>query len=127
MRKGYVKKSFGKNGDATLTLTRRGKWEAYIRFGSNDVLEKKWDGMWRVVVFDVPQDKNKLRAELRRAMSLFGFRMLQQSVWVYPHACDDFIALLKSHLDVSQNVLYMKVVYIENDRHLRSEFKVSEK
>lgn len=125
IRKGYVKKRFDKNGEVTLTLTQRGKWEAYIRFGSNDVLEKNWDGIWRVVVFDIPQDKNKLRKELRRAMSLFGFRMLQQSVWVYPYACDDFVSLLKSHLGVSHNVLYMKVSYIENDKHLRAEFKVS--
>jgi phenylacetic acid degradation operon negative regulatory protein len=87
--------------------------------GSNKMV---WDGIWRVVVFDVPNEKTKVRNELRRAMKLYGFKLLQRSVWVYPYKCNDFTALLKSHLGTSNDVLYMEVKYIENDRLLRKEF-----
>jgi phenylacetic acid degradation operon negative regulatory protein len=119
-----VKKTISPQGDIKLQLTRKGKWEAFLRFGSQDALKKEWDGTWRVVIFDVPKTKDKIRSELRRAMKLYGFVMLQQSVWVYPYACDDFVVLLKEHLDVSHDVLYMKVAYIENDQHLQKEFKL---
>lgn len=122
IRSGLVEKNISKNGAVTLQLTRKGKWEALLRSKSFDTKKEKWDSMWRVVIFDVPQTKNKLRHELRRAMKLYGFKMLQQSVWVYPHACDDFVEILKKHLGVSNDVLYMKVAFIENDKHLRREF-----
>ena len=125
VRTGLVKRSISKEGKVQLSLTTKGKWEAFLRQAEfKDAKDKKWNGVWRVVIFDVPVTKNKLRRELRRAMMLYGFKMLQQSVWVYPYACDDFIALLKAHLGVANDVLYMKVSYIENDKHLKKEFGI---
>ncbi len=124
VRSGLLKMQIGSQGKMKLELTRKGKWEAFLRYKSQDTVKDKWDGIWRVVIFDVPISKNKIRRELRRAMLLFGFKMLQQSVWVYPHACDDFITLLKTNLGVSNDVLYMKVRHIENDIHLRKEFNL---
>lgn len=122
IKKGLVKRTVRKDGEIILELTRKGKWEALLRTPSFDTKRPKWDTLWRVVIFDVPQSKNKIRHELRRAMKLYGFRMLQQSVWVYPHPCDDFVGVLKKHLGVSNDVLYMKVAFIENDTYLRKEF-----
>jgi phenylacetic acid degradation operon negative regulatory protein len=121
---GLVRKHTNRNGVVELELTQRGKWETFIRFRSKDTKTKNWDGLWRVVIFDVPVEKNKLRRELRRGMVLYGFKILQKSVWVYPYACDDFVALIKTHLGITNDVLYMKVEYIENDKHLRKEFSI---
>lgn len=125
VRSGLMRKNITKNGSVQLELTQKGRWESLLRSKSFDTKKQVWDKLWRVVIFDVPQEKNKMRRELRRAMKLYGFKMLQQSVWVYPHACDDFVGVLKSHLGVSNDVLYMKVAFIENDRHLRREFQIS--
>ncbi len=122
IKKGVLKKVTDSSGNEKLELTKRGRWEAALRFTSQDRKQTKWDGVWRVVIFDVPQSKAKERGELRRAMRFFGFKLLQKSVWVYPFACDDFITLLKDHFGVSRDVLYMKVSHIENDKHLRREF-----
>ncbi len=125
IRSGLVKRTIKKDGTIQLEITRRGKWEALLRNSHNiETKQKKWDQVWRVVVFDVPISKNKLRRELRRAMNMYGFKILQQSVWVYPYPCDDFITILKTHLGVSNDVLYMKVGYIENDTQLRNEFGI---
>jgi CRISPR-associated endonuclease Cas2 len=124
VKAGLVSEKISKSGTVTLELTQKGKWEALLRTKSLDTKKEKWDMLWRVIVFDVPQTKSKLRYELRRAVKLYGFKMLQQSVWVYPYACDDFIGVLKKHLGVSNDVLYMKVSFIENDKHLRNEFKL---
>lgn len=124
IRSGVLKRSINAQGEEVLEITHKGKWEALIRFGSQDTRKEVWDSMWRVVVFDIPSRKNDIRVALRRAMKMYGFVMLQQSVWVYPYACDDFVALLKDHLGVSNDVLYMKVATIENDRALRKEFSL---
>jgi len=44
--------------------------------------ESEWDGRLRIVIFDVPLDKGKVRKALRRKLKEWGFKMWQQSVWI---------------------------------------------
>jgi len=85
---------------------------------------KRWDKRWRVVVFDIPEYRRNVRDSLRSMMRGFGFYRLQDSVWVYPHDCEDVIALLKAELKTGASVLYMIVERIENDQHLKEYFLV---
>ncbi len=84
--------------------------------------KKRWNGRWRVVIFDVPERRRKTRDRLREIMERIGFARLQDSVWVFPYDCEDFIALLKAELKIGTAVLYMVVEEIENDKHLRAHF-----
>jgi len=112
-----------RNGVPSVELTLRGRWEAGIR-GLDRGANAPWDHVWRIIIFDIPVSKNNLRWELRRAVTLYGFRQLQKSVWVYPFPCEDFITLVKKYLDVRGEVLYMTANYIENDGELRRDFNV---
>jgi DNA-binding transcriptional regulator PaaX len=126
IRQGLLKKTVSKNGTVHLELTRKGRWEAFLRAPKESREKRKgWDKQWRIIIFDVPQAKTKVRDELRRGVQMYGFKQLQQSVWVYPYACDNFVKILKEHLGVASDVLYMKVSYIENERHLRREFNLT--
>jgi len=49
-----------------------------------------WDGIWRLVVFDVPETSTALRTRLRRRLREFRFGWLQNSVWIFPHPVDAF-------------------------------------
>lgn len=84
--------------------------------------KKKWDGRWRMVIFDVPEKRRKIRNRLCATMREVGFVRLQDSVWVYPYDCEDFIALLKVELKIGKDVLYVIVDTIEHDRSIRDIF-----
>lgn len=75
-----------------------------------------------MVVFDVPERQSRVRARLRAVMREIGFVRLQDSVWVYPYDCEDFITLLKAELKMGKNVLYAIVDTIEQDKNLRQQF-----
>ncbi len=125
VRLGLLKKIINEKGEVALELTKRGRWEAMLRHGLFTQKKKiRWDGVWRVIIFDVSNDKNHIRDDLRRAVQMYGFKLLQRSVWVYPHECDDFIMVLKSNLGIGDEVLYMKVTYLEGDRELKKEFSL---
>jgi len=87
--------------------------------------KRKWDGRWRMVVFDVPERRRKVRTRLCAIMREIGFVRLQDSVWVYPYDCEDFIALLKVELKIGKDVLYAIVDTIEHDKNLRQHFNLS--
>jgi|SRR3989338_10471971 len=85
-------------------------------------MRKRWDGRWRVLIFDVPEFRKTTRDKMRRTLTSVGFVQLQKSVWVYPHDCEDVIVLLKAELKIGKDVLYLIVDELENDKWLRREF-----
>lgn len=103
-------------GEKTLRL-----WEiADYKFNK----PKHWDKKWRVVIFDIPEKKKKVRDQVRNLFVTAGFERLQDSVWVYPYDCENIIGLLKTDLGIGKDLLYMIVDEIENDKHLKEVFKL---
>jgi len=84
----------------------------------------KWDGKWRVLIFDIPERQRELRDKVRNTLKTVGFKQLQQSVWIYPFDCEDFITLLKMDFKIGKNLLYLVAEALEYDRHLRDYFEV---
>ena len=121
---GLVKRTYSKDGEHRLELTRRGKWEAGIRSALPGQKKKKWDGKWRVVIFDVPNTKTNMRIELTRGMRMYGFELLQKSVWIYPYDCNDFVKILREHLDLKENVTHLTTNSFEGDEKYRKKFEI---
>jgi phenylacetic acid degradation operon negative regulatory protein len=46
--------------------------------------KRHWDGQWRMILFDVPQNQASARVRLRRSLAERGFGYLQNSVWITP-------------------------------------------
>jgi len=84
-----------------------------------------WDGKWRVLIFDIREKRRNTRAELRRLLTGAGFVRLQDSVWVYPYPCDEFVALVRAHLSSGVGELRFFVAEaLESDRALREHFRL---
>ncbi len=44
-----------------------------------------WDGCWHLVTYSIPEEQRDARDRFRGALSLSGFGMLTNAVWVSPH------------------------------------------
>lgn len=77
--KGYIELTKDDEGKILMKLTGKGRQEIRIK----EILKnKKWDGKWRVVVFDIPEKHKKLRHGLRWKLREWEFTPWQKSVWV---------------------------------------------
>lgn len=85
---------------------------------------KKWDHRYRLVIFDIPEKRKQVREYLRFEMQDIGFLRIQDSVWVYPHDCEEFVTLLKADLRIGKDILYAVVEEIENDPRIRKHFNL---
>lgn len=65
-------------GKLILKLTDAGR-TAYL-LGNDNV--DNWDGKWRIVIFDIPEQKRLIRDLFRRNLKKWGFKHLQKSVWI---------------------------------------------
>jgi len=73
----------------------------------------RWDGIWRIVIFDVPNAKSYNRLVFSKKLKELGFRMIQRSVWAYAHECRKEINLLKKFYDIKNSVIYIEAKHIE--------------
>jgi phenylacetic acid degradation operon negative regulatory protein len=76
-----------------IRLTETGRLHA---LGGRDPLTRwarSWDGRWRMILFDVPEEESFLRHKLRRFLQKNNFGCLQKSVWITP---DDLTPLRKT-------------------------------
>lgn len=76
--RGFVKEDKIDAGKLILKLTDSGR----ETLGLDQIEEKKWDGKFRIVIFDIPEQKRILRNMFRRVLKKWGFKQLQKSVWV---------------------------------------------
>ncbi|MFA6251237.1 MAG: hypothetical protein WC603_01260 [Candidatus Paceibacterota bacterium] len=117
---GYVQEKMI-NNRKIFSLTNKGK----LRYESlKEKKQKRWDGKWRLVSFDVYEKNRNKRNLLRKELQSYGFQMIHQSTWAYPYPCDEYIALLKSDLSFGKNVQYMLVEYLDMHRELKEMFNL---
>jgi len=84
--------------------------------------ERKWDGRWRIVIFDIWERRREARDRLRTRLQTIGFVKIQNSVWAYPYECEELIAFAKTELKLGRSLLYLIAEGIEGDGELRKRF-----
>ena len=115
-----------KNNQIYIRLTKAGEKEAG-KYQINKLkikIPKKWDGKWRVIIFDIPEKERIRRNAFRGKLKELGFYSLQKSVWVYPYPCEKEINLLREFFNLSKrNLMVLEVSKMEGDKFLRKTFK----
>ncbi len=117
----------GSYGNRRVALTERGRQTLeQIEFGEYEIPEPAfWDGKWRIIIFDVNERRRRVRDRLRRLLGGKGFVRIQDSVWVYPYPCDEFIGLVRAHLKSGVGEMRSFVAEaLESDRGLRGHFRL---
>ena len=119
----------GEYAQRRVAITEKGrKVLENIEFGEYEIPEPAfWDGKWRVLIFDVIERRRRVRNQLRRLLQGKGFFRLQDSVWIYPYPCDEFVSLVRAHLKSGVGEMRSFVAEaLESDKSLREHFRIPE-
>jgi len=105
-----------KDDKIKIRLTNKG--QVRIKEFSADILTisrpKKWDGKWRILIFDIPNKFTKAREALRRKLKDLRFYQLQKSVWIYPYPCEDEILFIAHVFQIEP---FIEILTVENLLH----------
>ena len=124
--RGLLKKVKSQNG-WRLELTRAGEKELWSIETKKKLLKKpwRWDKKWRILIFDIPEKKKKIRYQVRLTLINLGFRRLQDSVWIYPYECEDILELLRTKYGVRHEALYLRADKLSKDNRWREFFQLN--
>lgn len=124
-RSKMIKSKENPDGSYTIVLTNKGKLKALTyHFEKMKIEGGKWDGKWRMVVFDIPERIRAGRAALREKIRKLGFYELQKSVWIFPHECKDEIDFIVEFFGLRKYVRFCVLESIDNELHLKKIFNI---
>ena len=107
-----------------VKVTKNGK--SYVRkfdLDNLDILKPaKWDKKWRLVIFDIPEDKKKERDFLAKKLKEVGFCAIQDSVFIFPYDCEEEVDFLKEVCEVGKYVQFGVLTSISNQDILVKHF-----
>lgn len=112
------------NKNIRLILTKTGKKKILSFDLDNMILKMRghWDGKWRVITFDIPNEKRAARDAFRQKLKNLKFHQLHKSVFITPYPCEDEIDFLSSFYEVGKNVLLLTVSHFEGEEKLKHHF-----
>jgi len=82
----------------------------------------KWDGKWRVIIFDIPNKFKSSRDVLRLKLIELGCQKVQESVYVFPFECTSIITDLSKMLCVNNCVVIMISEIIQGEESIIENF-----
>ena len=122
-----IEEKNNKDGTTTLVLNENGKQKA-LRFNIEKMEIKKpakWDGKWRIVMFDIPEKLKRLRDSLRLHFQEIGLIELQKSVLVHPYPCSNEIEFILELYNARKYVRFALAENIDNELHLKKKFNLN--
>lgn len=112
-----------KQQESFIELTKRGAIEALLLKAQIKKMSK-WDGKWRLILFDIPETARGQRDVLRRLLVAQGFIRLQNSVFIRPFALNRLAVRSLAESGLIKYIRMVKVEEMDNDRALRKKFKL---
>lgn len=109
------------DGTFIVELTEKGRRKIKeFQFTDLEIpIPQKWDGKWRIVIFDIPNKRNTGRETLRNKLKTLDFYQLQKSVWVFPFPCEMEIEFIVELFKLYPYVQLIEAIKIKNDAKLR--------
>lgn len=113
-----------KDGSIAIILTENGKKKALIYQLDEMKIEKPkiWDKKWRIVLFDIPENRKKTRDALRYHLKQLRFFEFQKSVFVHPYDCKSEIDYLIEFYNIRRFVRFVIAGFLDNELDLKNHF-----
>ena len=115
-----------KSRDGYFILTYAGKIRA-MRYQIETMKiprQNKWDGKWRNVMFDIPEEKKMIRRAINHSLKKIGCVQYQKSVFITPFLCKKEIDFVGGCFGVRHNMRLILAENIEIENNFKKTFNL---
>jgi DNA-binding transcriptional regulator PaaX len=126
LKKQRMVKMYYKDGKEMIEITEKGK-KRLLKYEFDDMKikkPKKWDGLWRIVIFDIPEKRKKARNAINLKLKELGFYPIQKSTFIFPYECRNEIDFVAEHFFARKYINYIVAKEIDNSNNLKKIFKI---
>lgn len=119
-----VEERVHENGSITIILSDRGRKQA-LTYNIETMEIKKpaaWDGQWRMVLFDIPNNRKKEREAVRSTLKRLGFQNYQKSAFIFPYECQKELDYVIEFFRIRPYVRYLTVLSLDDEIKFKNDF-----
>ncbi|MBI3888773.1 hypothetical protein HY311_03185 [Candidatus Nomurabacteria bacterium] len=99
------------NKYARLTNEGRKKMHSLELDNDTGIVNTSWDGLWRIILLDLPENRKNERESLRYLLKKAGFVCLKNSAWISPFPFEHLFMNIKKDLNLTTE---MMIIVTEN-------------
>jgi DNA-binding transcriptional regulator PaaX len=116
--------AFNSDHNQYLRLTKEGKHKLNnIALECEDsLISTSWDGYWRIILLDIPEERKSEREALRYLLKKAGFICLKNSVWISMYPFEHLFTNIKNDLNLSTELII--IVTDKIDKETEKEFLI---
>ena len=104
-RQNYAKiTAYGKTRLNSITLS-----------GEDALVPQTWDGFWRIILLDLPEERKSERESLRYLLKKAGFVCLKNSAWISPYPFEHLFTNIKKDLGFSTEMMIIVTQFLDEE------------
>src|SRR3989344_3480409 len=98
-------------------LTKLGRKKIHsLKLGSDTTLiNTAWDGFWRIILLDLPENRKSERESLRYLLKKAGFVCLKNSAWISPFPFEHLFTNIKKDLRLTTEMMIIVTEHIDEE------------
>ncbi|MCL5435832.1 MAG: CRISPR-associated endonuclease Cas2 [Patescibacteria group bacterium] len=108
-----------------VRLTRNGELELLLAKTIKFRRPNKWDGKWRMIMFDIPEQAHKLRDRLRWLLKKHHFMKIQQSAYISPWELNRAAVEYLIATGLKKFTRILRIDALDDDKELQVHFKLT--
>ncbi|MBI2047794.1 hypothetical protein HYW72_00195 [Candidatus Nomurabacteria bacterium] len=98
-------------------LTKEGKKKMHsLKLDSDTTLvNTSWDGFWRIILLDLPENRKNERESLRYLLKKAGFVCLKNSAWISPFPFEHLFTNIKKDLGLTTEMMIIVTEFVDEE------------
>ena len=103
------------NEFARLTKEGKKKMHSLMLDSDTTLVNTKWDGFWRIILLDLPENRKSERESLRYLLKKAGFVCLKNSAWISPFPFEHLFTNIKKDLGLTTEMMIIVTEFIDEE------------
>jgi DNA-binding transcriptional regulator PaaX len=79
------------------------------------LVPQTWDGFWRIILLDLPENRKSERESLRYLLKKAGFVCLKNSAWISPYPYEHLFTNIKKDLGLSTEMMIIVTHLVDEE------------
>ena len=105
----------GQNDYARLTKEGKKKMHSLELDSDTSLVNTTWDGFWRIIILDLPEERKNERESLRYLLKKAGFVCLKNSAWISPFSFEHLFTNIKKDLNLTTEMIIIVTQLVDDE------------
>lgn len=105
----------GRQKYAKITPLGKNKLNTLLLANEDALVPQTWDGFWRIILLDLPEDRKSERESLRYLLKKAGFVCLKNSIWISPYPFEHLFTNIKKDLELTTEMIIIVTQFLDEE------------